>query len=348
MKRFLLVMTLVVMSVCLVAQITPYGSGRVGFWYENRDEDMTGYGESNLGLSYFLQANSRFGVDFKQESFDAKVEFGATPNLRLLWARQCFGSWSLLVGQQDYVSNQKVNQVWGSNLELVGYGAVDGGRRPQVKFEMTNGFYAALVPTSGILPTAGAIDILVPQINVGYDLNFDSFKLMPTVVFQTYSYNKHSSPGENDGNVLSLLGAIAAELKLNPFLFKAGANFGSNTGNMGFAGPTNLARWDHAKNKTIDTRTLGAFINAQMTVDANMNITLGFGYAASSNDDWENDDNRMGAYLQADYRVLKLRIIPEIGWMNEMDGNHEFSHGEFVKVSQGSLMYFGTQLRYDF
>ena len=343
MKRILFVVVLVVMAVGLFAQITPYGSARIGYWYENRDKDMLGGDDSRLSLNYGLQSNSRFGVNFKHDNLIGKVEYGTGVNLRLLYAKQSFGSWSLLIGQDNDGTNQYANQVWGTDNGLIGYGAVDGGRNPQIKMEMDNGFYAALIrPNTSYDPAnqSYAIDALIPKINLGYNMKMDDLKIMPTFMMQMYNYNKDFSANENDASVLSWLFAATAEYNAEPMLVKAHLNYGSNTGNMGYAGPSNLAVWDSAKKETIDTATLGGFLMFGYDVSPTMNINTGVGFASSSNDKFEEDDARMAFYIQANMRLQKLRIVPEIGMINHMD--------DIDGESEGSMLYFGTQLRFDF
>jgi hypothetical protein len=362
MNKILLVVTLVTvgMSLFAQAQITPYGSARVGYWFESFDEDHANAiakedgADSRLRSRYFIQTNSRFGVNFRNEGLVARVEFdgnvaSGNVGLRLLWARQSFDGWSLLIGQDADGTNLLANQVYhnavSGDLGLNNYGSIDGSRNPQIKFEMTNGFYLALLtphtsnrPTGLSADATNAIDIAVPKTNIGHSISFDNIKVMPTAMVQYYSWNKDIV--DHDGSVLSWLVAGTVEYSASPILIRGHFNYGSNTHNMGFAGSNNSAIWDSEKNETVDTATLGGYLMFGYDINPTLNLNLGIGYASSSNDRWEEDDPRMALYAQATYRAQRLRIIPEIGLINEMDGN--------AGQKQGSAIYFGTQLRLDF
>ncbi len=341
MKKIILIVSLVMLAVTCFAQITPYGSVRMGFFYENEDEDYSKLGESRLKLNYNLQSNSRFGVNFKKDNVTGKVEYGASSsvNLRLLYAKYNFSSWSLLIGQDNDGTNQYASQVWGNDNGLIGYGAVDGSRNPQVKIEFNNGFYASLIKPKFVdhrKLDKLQIDELIPRINIGYNFKLDDIKIMPTFVFQQVNYNKDAH--EFDYVTRSWLISNTVEYKANPMLIKGQLNYGSNTGNMGYKGPANLAVAEQSK--TENTSTLGGFVQFAYTVQPNMTIDTGVGYASSSNEYYKEDDAQMAFYVQANIRADKLRIVPEIGLVDNMkdrNGN-----------KQGSMLYVGTQLRLDF
>lgn len=341
MKRILLVLMLVVMTTAIFAQITPYGSARIGYWYENEDEDYSKLGESRLKLNYNLQSNSRFGVNFRQENVTGKVEYGAssTVSLRLLYAKYNFGDWSLLIGQDNDGTNQYANQVWGNDAGLIGYGAVDGGRNPMIKFEMKNGFYASLIKPRFVDHRKLSnlqIDELVPRINIGYNMKMNSTKIMPTFVFQQVNYNKDAHGF--DYITRSWLLSNTVEWKENQIMVKGQANIGSNTGNMGYRGPANLAVSEQSK--TEDTMTYGGFLQFAYQVKSDLTIDTGLGYANSSNKYYEKDVAQMALYVQANMRFDKLRVVPEIGLVDNMKDRN----GKDL----GSMMYVGTQLRLDF
>jgi hypothetical protein len=359
MKKILLMVALIAMSVSLIAQtqITPYGSARVGYWLENFDTDhATGGSDSFFRSRFFLQNNSRFGVNFSNDAqgLTARVEFDGNVTsqnvgLRLLWARQSFDGWSLLIGQDvdgtSLLANQVYHNATSGDLGLNNYGAIDGSRNPQVKFELTNGFYLAFLtphtlnrPTGLSVDAVSAIDITVPKINIGHSFTLNDIKIMPTIMFQRYSWDKDLAG--HDGSVLSWLGALTVDYNSKPILVRGHLNYGSNTNNMGFSGGNNSAIWDSEKNETIDTATFGGYMMFGYDINPTLNVNLGVGYASSSNDRWDENDPRMAFYAQATYRAERLRIVPEIGIINEMDGN--------AGQKQGSFVYFGTQLRLDF
>ncbi|MCK9328916.1 MAG: hypothetical protein PHY08_02125 [Candidatus Cloacimonetes bacterium] len=341
MKKFILLLLLSVSMVLCYAEITPYGSARISFMYENENDDYSKTGESRLKLNYNLQSNSRFGVNFTQEKLSAKIEYGASSNinLRLLYAKYNFDNWSILIGQANDGTNQYAAQVWGNDTGLIGYGAVDGSRNPQVKLEFNNGFYLSLIKPKFVdhrkLDNL-QIDELLPRINVGYNLKIDNLKILPTFVFQQVNYNEDYH--KFDYATRSLLLSNTIEYKVNPLLLRGQLNYGINTGNMGYKGPANLAVAE--QDKTEDTSTLSGFLQFAYKLHPGITIDTGIGYATSSNEYYQKDDAQMAFYIQTNIKIDKLKLIPEIGLIDKMkdkNGNKE-----------GSMLYAGTQLRLDF
>ncbi len=347
MKRVIFVTVVLALVACtaFAQDFKAYGSARLGYWYEMPGKEMNSNGESDFDLNYFLQSNSRFGVDFKKNDLTAKVEYGTGVNLRLLWARMNMGSFDLLVGQDYDGLNEYAAQVYDNDKGLIGYGAVDGKRNPQVKFLFPSGLYFALIQPNLTSPTgfSGSVesDVLLPKLNVGYKMNMDNIYIHPTLMLQHFSYSKddNASLGD-DATVLSYLLAVTGQMDMDPMMLKAQLNFGSNTGNMGIDGPSNYAIWDNVKNEIKSTSTFGLFIEGAYKMSEAMAFDGGLGYASSSNDDWDKSDGRMSLYVQANMKVKKLQVIPEIGMLNEMK-NHAGN-------KEGSMPYFGTQLRVDF
>jgi len=230
MNRILLVVALIAVNMCLFAQITPYGSARMGYWLNMYDEDHR-LGE-RMTNDLMLQVNSRFGVDFKNGDFTGKVEFGVGTNvpLRFLWARQQFNGWSLLVGQDNDGTSSYASQAWGHDNCLIGYGVVDGSRNPMVRFRMDNGFYLAAMPAKTAndpAGNAGGIDAILPRLNIGYDLRLDNgnINIHPTFVFQMYSYNDDFG-SKIDGTVTSYLFGGTASYRMNALTLTGHFNYG--------------------------------------------------------------------------------------------------------------------------
>lgn len=348
MKKIVLftgLLSLAIGSLFAQAEIKPYGSARLGYWYDSLNKDMSSTGKSDLDLNYMLQTNSRFGVNFKNDNLTAKVELGSKDplNLRLLWAKLNYGDMSVLIGQDYDGTNEYAGQVYGEDLNLIGYGAVDGGRNPQIKFELKNGFYASLIkPYTSSDPAAVSdlkkMDVLIPKINIGYKMNMNNLTIHPTLVFQSYSYDKDATTF--DSSVNSWLGACTFQMKMDAMTLRAQLNYGNNTANMGYKGPSNKALWDTAKLETVDTSTMGMFGELTYNLSDIMTVDGGFGYASSSNDNFDADDTQMSIYAQMKYKAGKLSIIPEIGIVDNMK--------KYDDSKEGSKTYFGTQLRMDF
>jgi len=357
MKR--LVFIILGLTVCglLFAQASPfsfYGSARSGFFYVNETYPEGADPESRLYLfdQTLIQPNSRFGFNYQKDNVTGKFEIGANSSVRLLWGKYDFDGFSLLAGKDEVFggvrmdSNQKVN----SDMGLVGYGAVDGGKIPQIRFGfMEDAVYLALLQTDTSSDPAGAgaaIDALIPKINLGWkgDLNED-MKLHVSFMLQMYSYN--TDFGGPDASVMSWLGGLTYDAAFSEQMrLRVGGYFGSNIGDMGFASEPG-AGFNAVDEETVDVTSMGGYLTFNFDVTDQFGLGVGVGYASTAitddvdinGDDYADD--RMAFYLQLPYKTLgSFTITPEVGMMMEMKNRAD--------EDDGSSMYFGAQLRYDF
>jgi hypothetical protein len=278
MKKILLTVIGMILCVGLIAQIVPYGSARMLFMYNVYDEDYNfsenKIKESRIVNQFILQTNSHVGIRYRHEgeNIEARIEFGinsftASPALRFAWAKKNFDNWSLLVGQDVYGTDQMATQIWNGDRGLMGRGAVYGPRSPQVRFEIpfrnkNDLFYVAFIqqnffapagfpglPLNGTNPTDfdKKIDVLIPKMSFGYNMKFDSLRILPVFVFQMYEFNKdfagiqkhfENTPVEYselfDDNVVSWMGGITLEYNVKPMIVRAQFSHGMNIGNMGY------------------------------------------------------------------------------------------------------------------
>ena len=344
MKRSLFIILSLVVCAGLFAQVSPYGSARMGFFYEMQDEFWNGNGESRIVNTYDMQANSRFGVDFKKDEFKGKVEFGyngGNPNVRFLWAEQQFDGFSILAGQEEDGFNKRSTQVGFGDNALKGYGWIDGGRVPQIKFKLDGGFYLALIKQNAINASGatGSIDALIPKINLGYDWKIDSDKqFYITAGFQMYSYNEDFGP--HDGSVTSFAGALTWDQRADALRYRVHGFFGQNARNMGLSGNIKGAVWNAVDNETFDVTTIALFADMGYDISDTFNLGFGVGYQQDSGDDAIGDDAlaNLGFFVQGVFKMENLRLTPEVGYlMQDMNNDDPWTN-----------IYFGCQLRYDF
>ena len=344
MKKILLVIVLIVMCMGLFAQIhfAPYGSARAGFFYTMTDEDFNNtrfdVESDRLQMDLSLQPNSRFGVNFKNDDgLTANVELGANGTIRFLWAKQTFENWSLLVGLTEDATNQGARQVAGGDNMLRGWGAVYNGRNPMIRAEWNNFYLAMIQPHTNTQPigATGSVDALIPRINLGYNWTHKTVRLLPTFVLQMYDYNDDFG---HDGSVMAWLGALTFDYNENNFGAKVHVNFGTNIAQMGYVAPS--AAWDVVANETQDVTTLGAVLTLGYDFSPTFNLNVGVGYKSSDSDEWDETDDRMAFYLQGVFKIQNIRITPEVGMLNYMD--------DLAGDPRGTVMYFGSQFRFDF
>ena len=344
----LIIVSLVLLAVTIPltyaqTSFSPYGSVRVGMWYENEDEDWSLTGESTLNLNYYLQGNSRFGAKFSDGDKQGRVEFGGTGSIRHLWGSYNMGTYTILIGHTETLLTQKGSMNFGSENNFVGWGAVDNSRRPQVRFDLDNGVSLAFVQPR--LTNVAGIDqaktVLLPKLNLGYKGKIgDNMSLNGALGVNMYNYDDND--GHHDETVMSYVLGMLLDMDLDPMTVTLHGNFGQNTGNYGLGSQThNIAIWNGADEEIVDVTTLGGFGELAYKMNNEMKLTLGASYTMSDCDLFDNADTAMAAFGQISYRpVSGFSITPEVGLLDKMKDKEDHA--------QGSLLYFGTQLRMDF
>ncbi len=345
MKRISIILTalFILVSALIAAEFQPYGSARIGFWYESEDEDWTSSGESELNLNYFLQSNSRFGAHCRHGDLNGRVEFGGTGSIRLLYGEYKLSGWSLLIGQANTGVEQKAKQTWGGDKDLIGWGAIDESRKHQVRFKIDNGLYLAFVRPEVIDAEDASQDknIILPKINLGYDGKLsDNINFKGTFGLNHYTYNDNSGP--LDYTVMAYIFGLLFDFDLDPLKLTAHFNYGQNTKNYGLSSATsNGAIYDSVNDEIVDVTTMGGFGQLSYKLSGNSLFTSGLGYVTSDCDLFENSDPAMAVFVQLEQRLHKnVRLAPEIGLLNKMKDSND--------TDEGSMLYFGTQLRMDF
>jgi hypothetical protein len=327
----------------LFAQFTPYGSARVGYWYANENKDWSSTGESRMNLEYYLQSNSRFGANFKNDDMSGRVEFGGSGSIRLLWAKYKMGSYSILIGQEETILTQKGTMNYGHELNFVGWGAIDDSRKAQVRFEMNNGFMLAFVEP--MLTDVKNIEqkkiVLFPKINLGFQNKLaDNIDFKGAFGLNQYTYDKDA--GEQDESVLSYVVALLFDLKFEQMGLKFHVNYGQNVENYGLKTQVpGKAIWNATDKELVNVATMGGFGEFSYKVNDKTTATLGASYTSSNCDDFDNADSAMSAFAQLKFQLgKKFWLSPEAGILDKMKDKDE--------NKQGSMMFFGTQLRMDF
>jgi hypothetical protein len=343
MKRisFFLIVLILLTTSALMAQFKPYGSARIGYWYENEDENWSSTGESRMNLNYYLQSNSRFGARFSDGDMNGRIEFGGTGSIRLLWASYDMGSYKILVGQNETLLTQKGTMNFGSENNFVGWGAIDNSRRPQVRIEMDNGLAIAFVEPAKVDVDGISQDksVLLPKLNLGYKGKLaDNINFAGALGINHYNYNEDD--GVHDDAVLAYVLGLLFDMKFDAVNLKLHFNYGQNTANYGLGSQTkNKAMWDG--NEIVNVNTMGGFGEFSYKLNDKTGVTLGASYTMSDSDAFDNSDTAMAAFAQLKQSLgKKFTISPEIGMLNRMKDHNE--------VELGSLVYFGTQLRMDF
>jgi len=349
MKKALLIILGILISVGLLADINFYGQARTGLWYDLQDEDFTG-SEAKTNMSLLLYKNSRLGLNFSNENYNAKAEIGfsSVVVLRHLYGEYDFGKFKLLAGKTftgfaDFGS-QVVACVYSYDNLLIGYGLYYDGSQPQIRFSHKNGIYVILQQPKKIDPAglgADAINALVPKINVGYKTTFGNINFHPTFGLNSTQYNKDITGGM-DESVLAYIGAVTVKYIDGPYYFKAQANFGQNSFDYGLAGCTAVyALWDTLKTEILNVSNFGGYAEFGYTINEKTALKTGFGYNGSDRDDLDEADGASTAFFQTIHTLAKgVVVIPEVGIIDDMEDG--------MGKKEGARTYFGAKLQMNF
>ena len=344
MKKILFLVIGLTICLGLLANITPFGSAKLGWTlFENHEQGADNDDQAYLLRDLRLQSNSHFGLNFDNGDLTARVKVNSIfidnsfseLNMRELWAEKSFGKWSILAGLAEDSVIHFPEQIWENDNGLVGYGAIDSGTNPMIRLNTEEGFYAALIaPHTDSIPY-DEMSVFMPRINLGWDVSFTNYpiRLFPSISFQMLMSDEDL--GGNDETLMSFLLNVTGEFDLTPdLLMTLNLNFGQNIADMGFDGVRGGAVW--AEDEWKATTTIGLWCNFFYQFPA-FGLNAGLGVMMTSVDiDAADDTTDMGFFLNG---VFKLRdnmyFTPEFGmYMPEEDDRN--------------TMYLGAQLRFNF
>ena len=344
-----------------------YGNARMQTFYTSED-----FGDStnNVGddgdtdLSWDLQGNSRFGANIKAESIKARIEMGISDSN--VSSRRVFGVWDFGGGKlkigKDYtpVSQFISGQVYDGDLGLLGVGTMYGSREGQLALSF-GAFDIALISNtsgriSGMSATgtgAGDVDRILPKIELGWGMSFDTWNFNLMGGAQYYSIevatDATASPNTEDIDVNSYLVGGSAGWNIGPGYVKGALSYGQNIGNAnwgipglrgGTSGQGGLAVWD-GDDDTNDVYTSMAALVGGLKVSDMLSFEAGVGYRHDSVDGAKGDTTPIAFYVQSVIALAPgVYIIPEIGYY-DYDNN---ATGD----DAGSLIYGGAKWQVNF
>ncbi len=312
------------------AQWDMYGSARVTTFWTDMDEADT------MNLNHNLQSNARIGANVKNGAIGGRFEYGTGVNTRLLYGTVDLGAGQLLVGQAygpfgigSFISNQ----VYGSDTDLL-YFLPYTGRVPMVQYSVEGLKIALVKPVTAAYPKAYELDdtfdalypelaadlqkqlrtttdgnpeILLPQLQLSYDMKMDAVALNFAGAFQSYDL----ANGDGDTLTAWAVGTNVRLTMMDPMYINFGGFFGQNAGNFG--------QWTAARaditdpNNIEDADTYGAALVLGTKLDT-LGLEAGVGFRNDEIGDVDTD--LMAYYLQATIPLSqdgKAFIVPEVG-----------------------------------
>ncbi len=345
-----------------------YGSARVNTWWTDYSEDLG----DDTQLNHNLQGNARIGAFVDAGAIGGRFEYGhggGNTGLRLLYGTVDMGQGQLLVGQHytpwSFGGLGVSTQAYNADIGLLQFVAYDG-RQPMVQYSVNNFKFALVTPNTtnyteivpvviGVTPIGAPVtglaavstdynpEVVLPQLQAGYNINMQGVSFGLAGVYQTYKLQSL------DDETLNAWG-VAGQAKLNmmdPFYINAGGFYGENVSNFGQLGlggaQSAMARAaiDPVNNEVEDTETYGL----ALVLGTNLNkvgLQAGVGYRSSDNDNYDDDYESYGLYGQATVPITangNAFIVPEIGYYEYDSGNSDSDQDE---------MYAGLKWQVDF
>jgi len=364
MKKLLVVLLVLGMvAPAMAAEWNFYGSARAGFFYVSADEDAssalnsTGTDtESDTDLYYYLHSNSRIGANVKtSDAVTGRFEYGTSggyANIRLLYGEWHFGGGSLLIGQ-DYTpvdtlySNQAANTDNGLNNEGMPY----EGRIGQLKLKM-GGFQAALIPvnlSSGAY-VADDADVVLPKIELAYDMKMDTISIGGYAGYMTYTGGQSGA----DYDVVAWIGGVRGKLNFGPAYVNFAAFYAQNAGNYGlglsnsYAGSQLVSGTDTEEATTFSGAVaIGAKFSDMVAIEA------GFGYMKSEVDNvgtgatGTREGDAMTYYVQLPITLAPgVFIVPEISVFDY--GEDDDGVAGTANTENGVVSWYGAKFQINF
>lgn len=300
MKKLLVVLLVLVFAApAMAAEWDFYGSARAGLWYTQYDEesstvdDSNGDAESDTDLNYFIQGNSRIGAKVKtSDIIGGRFEYGAF-SLRLLYGTVKLGGVTLL-GGQDYtpIDTLYSNQAAATDNGLLYEGMVYEGRLGQAKL-MVGGFQVALV-TPTVSGVQSDTDVMLPKIELAYDMKMDAISVGGFLGFQTYDVGNSD---ESESVTAMVLGA-RGKFNFGPAYVNFCLAYAQNAGNYGLTLRSSYAASQNTTGADVEDATsiMGALaVGAKL--GASLGIEAGVGYLSNSVKDGATDEDTTGGAM---------------------------------------------------
>jgi hypothetical protein len=361
-------------------------------------KNLAGTDDSDADTIWDLQGNSRFGATIKAENISARIEMGmneSSVSSRRVYGEWDFGAGKMKVGKDYSPTSQFISgQVFDGDLGLLGVGTQYSGRHGQLAFSFGN-FQIALIDsdtglikgmksstssnrvtgvpggpvfvstTGGTNQFKGDVDDILPKLEVGWGMSFDSwnFNLMGGAqYFCIEDVTSFESPGTTDDvEVTSFVVGGDIGWNFGPGYVKGALSYGQNVGDAGWGLPGGVAGRDNtdSPNKiadayqgghavwdgdddTNDTYTAMGALVAGLKMSDMFSFEAGWGVRNDRTDEGpERDTTPWAAYLQSVIALAPgVYIIPEVGYF-DFDDN---TAGD----DAGSAFYLGGKWQINF
>ncbi len=330
---------------------TIYGSARFQTFYNDNDLNTD---TNDKELVWDSAANARLGGKMVKDKISGVYELGVDDDAgvltRLIYGAYDFGAGKVVIGQ-DYTPLGSIfysNQVAANDANMFGWGAIYGNRVPQVKLQMKNGLEFALVEnksSSKLNAEAGDVDVLMPKLEVRYNLKSDLFFADVFGGYSSFKVEDVTIGGINFGDetVNAWAVGVGGGLNLDPAFIRAQVYLAQNAKNFGLSHTdANGAKFD-AQGGVVDEDNFGALLIVGTKLSNKYTVEAGFGYVSSELDESGSDkDTAMAYYLNATIPIYgSFFVVPEVGVLDYADGKDG-------KNEHKDTTYFGAKWQINF
>lgn len=304
-----------------------YGSIRMATIFESYSKEAGDKQET----VWALQSNSRIGGRVKvSDILSGGFEYGAGPNLRLLYADLIMNDFTIRFGQHYNPTSSLFysNQMGGDDSNLFHFGNLYSGRNQMVQISRDNWRLAF------VKPVASAENIL-PKIEGFVTLDMDD---MSVDIFGGFQTLKDSF----DNTITSIVAGAGLIYSANDVTFKTNGYYAINAGQYGIFD----VHWENVRNAgnfsatdSDDCHSLGAIAALDIKTSPTTNVEGGIGFVTNKLDvSGAKTDSSFTVYLQSRMNIAPgFTLIPEVSYV-DFGKDHE---GD----KQGNLFYAGAQWR---
>jgi hypothetical protein len=349
-----------------------YGSARMATFYTSEDGGdflVTSTDDSDDGVQWALQSNSRIGATVKGDAVDGRVELalkGSSTGDVDVGTRRIFGTWDFGAGKlkvgKDYtpVSQCISGQVFDGDLGLLGVGTQYGNRTGQIALSF-GGFTIALIDPNGVNIAGfggalGDVDEFLPKIEASWGMSFDAFSFAIQGGYQYYEVEDVPSivsAGATLEDVTVDAWTIGGNAGFNfgPAYVKGAVSYGQNIGAAAWGIPglrtaTGALPFYDGDDDLEDINTLMAALVVGFKMSDMVSFEGGFGYRVDEPDtSGLQDDDVWEVYVQS---VIVLApgvyVIPEVGYTDFMDPVVDIAGAD----DEGNRFYLGAKWQIDF
>lgn len=339
MKRFSMALLFSAMALMVatpvLADYSLYGSARMATYLM----DGSGAAGSNYDsdLNWELQGNSRIGAKFNTDAIGGRFEYGTGVNVRLLYGTWDFGKGTILVGQDYTPYGYGSWEVANEDNGFAGLGDTYDGRLPQIRVDMENGFWFAAIKNNAqelkADDTGGNdYDFRLPKLAVGYMHDVGYMAYGASLAYQTFDFN--------DESVDSYLAAFNWKTAAGPVALQGNLFYGQNLGDFGLGDYVGdgFATYDDVSDE--DATTYGGYVQAAHKF-GNVLGVAGVGYQVDDRDDFAEEDEQFGYFVQAQIAVAEnFTIVPHYTYYDLMDSS--------TGADQGDYYFAGAKWQIDF